>query len=94
MFVCVCVCCPKKSLCRHCRFNVIPLKNTTFVSQFTDHVVHLVKSRWNDNDDGLTKWSVVRDGLLDASTTMFGLSRRHQPDWFTEVEDMLRPLIR
>ena len=35
----------KKSSCRHRRFNVIPLKNTTFVSQFTNHVVHLVRSR-------------------------------------------------
>ena len=45
-------------------FNVFPLKNTTFASQFVDCVVHLVKSRWDDDADGLTKWSVVRDGLL------------------------------
>ena len=83
----------KKSSCRHCRFNVFPLRNTTFASQFVDHVVNLVKSRWDDDADGLTKWSVVRDGLLDASTAMLGLSKRYQPDWFVEAEDVLRLLI-
>ena len=69
------------------------MKNTTFASQFVDRVVHLVKSRWDDDADGLTKWNVVRDGLLDASTTMLGLSKRYQPDWFVEAENVLRPLI-
>ena len=46
----------KKSSCRHRRFNVFPSKNTTFASQFVDHVVlHLVKSRWDDDADGLNK---------------------------------------
>ena len=57
----------QNSSCRSHRFNVVPLKNATFVSQFTDHVVSLVRS----NDvDGLTKWNIIRDGLLDASNTM------------------------
>ena len=60
---------------------------------FTDHVVGLVRSKWNDDADGLTKWNCIREGLLDASNTLLGLSRRHQPDWFTEAEDVLRPLI-
>ena len=64
----------KKSSCRHRRFNAIPLKNTTFVSQFTNHVVHLVRSRWNDVPDGLTKWSVVRDVLLGASTVFIRIT--------------------
>ena len=83
----------KQSSCRCRRFNVFPLKDTTFASQFVDHVVHMVKSRWDDDADGLTKWSVVRDGLLVASTTMLGLSKIYQPDWFVEAEDVLRPLI-
>ena len=56
-----------KSSSRRCRFNVVSLKSITFVSQFTDHVVCLVRSKWNDDTDG----------LLDASNTMLGLSRRH-----------------
>ena len=44
--------------------------NAGFVSQFTDRVVYLVKS----------SWKTIKDGLLEASNTMFGLSRRHQPD--------------
>ena len=47
----------------------------------------------NDDADGLTKWTFIRDGLLDASNTMLGFSRRHRPDWFAEAEDMLRPLF-
>jgi len=44
---------------------------------------------------GLTKWKTIniKGGLLEASNTMLGLSRRHQFDWFTESEDILRPLI-
>ena len=59
------------------RFNVVPLKNATFVSWFTDRFVSLVRSNWNDDANGLTKWNVIRDGLLDVSNTMLGLSRRH-----------------
>ena len=85
----------KKSSWRRRRFNVFLLKNTAFASQFVDRVLHLVKSTWDDDADGLTKWSVVRDGSLDVSThlTMLGLSKRYQPDWFVEAEDVLRPLI-
>ena len=83
----------RKSSCRSRRFNVVPLKNATFVSRYTDRVVSLVRSNWNDDADGLTKWNIIRDRLLDASNTMLGLSRRHQPDWFTKAEDVLRPLI-
>ena len=83
----------KKLSGRHRRLNFFPLRNTTFASRFVDRVVHLVKSRWDDNADGLTKWSVVRDGLLDASTKMLGLSKRYQPDWFVEAGDVLRLLI-
>ena len=31
--------------------------------------------------------------LLDASTTLLGLSKGYQPDWFVEAEDVLRALI-
>ena len=73
---------------RH-RFNVGHLKNTNFVFKFTDYVVGLVGSKWNDDADGLTKWNCIREGLLEASNTLLGLSRRHQLDWFTEAEDVL-----
>jgi len=60
----------QKSSCRCHRFNVLPLRNAGFVSPFTDHVVHLVKSSWNEDADGLTKWKTIKDGLLEASNTM------------------------
>jgi len=82
----------KSSFRRH-RCNVIPLKNASFVSRFTDYVAYLVGSKWNDDANGLTKWGFIRDELLDASNTMLEFSRRHQPDWFTKAEDLLRPLI-
>jgi len=69
-----------KSSCRCHRFNAVPLKNASFVSRFTDHVLYLVRSKWNDDADELTRWGLIRDELLDASGKMLGFSRRHQPD--------------
>jgi len=83
----------RKSSCRRCRFNILPLRNAGFLSQFADRVVYLVKSGWNEDTDGLTKWKNIKDGLLEASNSMLGLSRRHQPDWFSKSEEILRPLI-
>ena len=83
----------RKSSHRRRRFNILPLMNAGFVSQFTDRVVYLVKTSRNEDAYGLTKLKIVKDGLLEASNTMLGLSRRHQPDWFTESEDILGPLI-
>jgi len=37
------------------------------------------------------KWNCIREGLLDVSNTILGLSGRHQPDWFAGAEDVLRP---
>ena len=80
----------QKSSCRHHSSTKI----ATFVSWLTEHVaVYLVRSKWKDDADGLTKWSLFRDGLLNVNNTMLGFNRRHQPDWFTEAEDVLRPLI-
>ena len=42
------------------------------MSQFTDHVVYLVKNSWNEDADGLKKWKAIKDGLLEASNTMLG----------------------
>jgi len=53
----------RKSSHRRHKFNVGPLKNTNFVSKFTDHVVGLVRSKWNDDADGLTKWNCIREGF-------------------------------
>jgi len=65
------------SSCRYRKFNVVPLKNTSFVSQFADDIVYLITGKWNNDADGLAKWGLVRDGLLDASDKMLGFSRRH-----------------
>jgi len=50
----------RKSSCRHYRFNVLPLRNVGFVSQFTDHVVYLVKSSWNEDADGVSSGNLLR----------------------------------
>jgi len=56
------------------------------VSQFTDHVVYLVRGvNGIMMADSVTKWDLIRDGLSDAIDKMLQFSRRHQCDWFTEV---------
>jgi len=41
------------------RVNVIPLKNVSFVSWFTDHVVYLVRGKWNNDVNDLPKWGLL-----------------------------------
>ena len=47
-------------------FNVSPLADSSFVSRFTDHVVHLVDSRWCAAVDGLAQWTVTKESLSEV----------------------------
>ena len=62
------------------RFNVAPLADSSFASRFTDHVVHLVNSKWRAAVDGLAKWTVIKESLLEAGGEMLGWSSRKHPD--------------
>ena len=75
------------------RFNVAPFADNSFVSRFTDHVVHLVNSRLCAAVDDLAQWTVIKEGLLEASGEMLGWSSRKHPDWFIAAESILRPFI-
>ena len=75
------------------RFNIAPLTDSSFVSRFTDHVVHLVNSRCCAAVDGLAQWTVIKESLLEADGEMLGWSSRKHPDWFIAAESIMRTLI-
>ena len=39
-------------------------------------------------------WAGIRDALTGAAEQCLGLASRHQPDWYTDHQDVLAPLIR
>ena len=39
------------------------------------------------------QWSVIRDSLCAAGRQHLGFARRNQPDWFTENQAIIKPLL-
>ena len=40
------------------------------------------------------KWTAVRTALIEAADSQLGRVKGHQPDWFQESLDELRPTLR
>ena len=69
------------------------MHNTEFVQKFVGHVTKLLEGVWDEQVDGQTQWTVIRDCMLQACNEMLGRVGRKQPDWFAAAQNSLQPLI-
>ena len=75
------------------RFNVGPLCNKEFVKGFVCDVAQLLGDVWDERANGQTKWSAIRDSMLQTCNEKLRRGGRKQPDWFVAAESSFRPMI-
>ena len=56
-------------------------------------MTQFLKEMWDQEVNGHTQWSVIRDSMVEACNEFLKKGRRKQPDWFSVAESFLRPLI-
>ena len=56
-------------------------------------MTNLLDGVWDDDADGQTQWSIIRDCMLQACNELLGRVGRKQPDWLTAAQSSPQPLI-
>ena len=56
----------KRPSCEQRRFYVSPLHNEEFAKRFASHVSQLLGDVWDEQADGQTQWSAIRDSMLQT----------------------------
>ena len=77
------------------RRNIVAALRDAGVREENNKVVtEAVADKWNnDNNDGMSKWEIIRDSLTESATTILRYDKRRQPDWFQENICTLKELI-
>jgi len=55
-------------------------------------VSQLLGDVWDEQADGQTQWSAIRDPMLQTCNEKLRRSKK-QPDWFVAAESSFKPLI-
>ena len=52
-----------------------------------------IRSNWSEDMPAGKMWTVLKDGILESGRNILGTDGRHQPDWFRDNAEVLKPLL-